>query len=163
MNLADMVLSYRELKSVPRAPTESIKNINTWLCNNNFPIEEKEVEFLKAEDLITVAPSRKSFLRKVFERCIFIPTKGLFGLLGSRDGPDETNVYGRDEPVDAMAAVTIFAVGIILLIAPLWILANTHDMNTRLGIITAFIAVLLGVLTSGTLAKPFEILAATAG
>lgn len=158
-----MVLSYRELKSVPSAPKWNINNINTWLDNANGPIEEKEVEFLKAGDLITVAPAQKSFLRQLFEKYVLVPTRGLFGLLGSRDGPDGTNVHGSDEPVDAMAAVSIFAVGIVLLIAPLWILANTHDMNKRLGVITTFIAVLLAVLTSATLAKPFEILAATAG
>ncbi|KAK8131360.1 phytase, partial [Apiospora sp. TS-2023a] len=160
---ADMVLSYRELKSLPTAPKRNVKNINTWLYNTNFPIEKKEVEFLEARDLVSVTPSRKSFLRKLFEKFVLMPTRGLFGLLGSRDGPDGTNIHGSDEPVDTMAAVTIFVVGIILLIAPLWILANTHDMNKRLGIITTFIAVLLAVLTSATLGKPFEILAATAG
>ncbi|KAK8044179.1 hypothetical protein PG993_004203 [Apiospora rasikravindrae] len=163
LNAADMVLSYKELKSAPSAPKRNINNINTWLSNNYSPIEDAEVAFLKAKDLITVARPRKSVLRQFFEEHILIPTRGLFGLLGQRDGPDGTNVYGSDEPVDAIASVSIFVVGMGMLIAPLWILAVTHDMFRRLGVITAFIAVLLGVLTSATLAKPFEILAATAG
>ncbi|KAK8085703.1 hypothetical protein PG997_006974 [Apiospora hydei] len=143
----EMLLSYKELKSAPSAPKGNINNINTWLSNNNYPIEDAEVEFLKAKDLVTVARSQK----------------GLFGLLGERNGPEGTNVYGSDEPVDAIASASVFVVGMVMLIAPLWILAVTHGMFERLGVITAFIAVLLGVLTSATLAKPFEILAATAG
>ncbi|KAK6854128.1 hypothetical protein PG995_009221 [Apiospora arundinis] len=160
---ADMVLSYKQLKSAPSAPKWSVKNINTWLDNNNGPIETTEVEFLKAEDLISVTNSRKSWLRLRFEKHVLSATQGFYGLLGERDGLDKTNTYGKDEPVDSIAAVVIFFVAMAMLIVPLWVLAKTENMDKRLGIITAFIAILLGVITWGTSAKPFEILAATAG
>ncbi|KAK7943546.1 uncharacterized protein PG986_012659 [Apiospora aurea] len=158
-----MLLSYKELKSAPSVPKGNINNINTWLSNNCYPIEDAEVESLKAKDLIPVARSQKSLLRQLFEEYVLIPTRGLFGLLGERNGPEQTNIYGSDEPMEAIASASVFVVGMVTLIAPLWTLSVTHDMFKRLGVITAFIAVLLGVLTSATLAKPFEILAATAG
>ena len=158
-----MVLSYKQLKSAPSAPKWNIKNINTWLENSNGAIEQAEVDFLKADDLITVSNTRKSWLRLRFEKYVLISTGGFFGRLGQRDGPDKTNMYGKDEPVDGIAAVATFVAVMVLLVVPLWVLAATKNMNTRLGIITAFIVILLSVITWGTSAKPLQIIAATAG
>jgi hypothetical protein len=71
--------------------------------------------------------------------------------------------YGTDQPIDSLAAVGVFLVAFVALVIPLWVLAIVEDTFKRLGIITAFVTVLLGVLTSATLARPFEILAVTSG
>lgn len=159
------------LKSRPRAAGRVVRNIRTWLENNNHPIEPKEIEFLKADDLISASATTKSSLRHLFEQWVLCPTLGLFGVFLDKSvhhtqNPEilgSSTVYGRDEPVDAFASVSIFIVAFAMLILPLWILFTVDDMFKRLGVITVFITVLLGVLTSATLAKPFEILAATAG
>lgn len=164
----DMLCRYLTLKSKPRAPKAFVKNMMTWLDNNNGPIHPKEVEFLKSNDLITVSKTQKSALRYLFEQWVLCPTMGIFGWLADKPHANEpqhdpSTVYGSDEPVDAIASGGVFIVGAIMLIIPLWILAIVEDMFRRLAIITAFIALLLMVLTSATLAKPFEILATTAG
>ncbi|RYO83118.1 hypothetical protein DL762_006286 [Monosporascus cannonballus] len=114
------------------------------------------------------AKSPKSLLRRFFEQCVLVPTMGLFGLF--RDKHEKQNhslgpstVFGKDEPVDLLASIALFVVALVMLIAPLWILAMVEEMVSRLLVITAFVFVLLGVLSWATLARPFEVLAATAG
>ncbi len=94
---------------------------------------------------------------------------GLFGLLAenptfdSLPGDAETTVHGKDEHVDVLAAVSVFITAVVMLILPLWTLAVVDDMFKKLGVITAFLVVFLAVLVWGTLSRPFEVLAATAG
>ncbi|KAI0129593.1 hypothetical protein BJ170DRAFT_681088 [Xylariales sp. AK1849] len=169
-NYDEMLCSFLTLKARPRASARTIRNIRTWLSNNNYPIERKETEFLDASDLITAAASQKSTIRHLFEHWILCRTTGLFGLFTDKPSQkaddtdvDPSTIHGRDEPVDVLASFAVFVVAFVMLVVPLWILAVTEDMFKRLGVITVFITVLLGVLTSATLAEPFEILAATAG
>ncbi|KAK8058307.1 hypothetical protein PG994_008755 [Apiospora phragmitis] len=128
------------------------------------PPKEKEIEFLKARDLVTLAKQPKSPLRRLFERYILSSTSKLLGFLaGHRQHVGDSTVHGQDEPIDAAIVPSIFGTAALMLIAPLWALAFTHNMVARLGIITFFNVVLLAVLTSATLAKPFEVLAVAAG
>jgi hypothetical protein len=127
-------------------------------------------QFLDSDDLISMAVSRKSAARRLFERWVLCPTQGLFGSFKGRIGhkPEEaylkpTTVYGRDEPVDVLASCAVFVTVLSMLIAPLWILAFVEDVTKKLAVITAFTIVLVGILTAATLAKPFETLAVTAG
>jgi len=64
--------------------------------------------------------------------------------------------------MDRFIASIILAVGICMLIVPLWILYLVHGMAARLGIITAFIFFFVGLLSFATRATPFESLAAAA-
>ncbi|KAK8035379.1 hypothetical protein PG993_010374 [Apiospora rasikravindrae] len=164
MNYDELLYRYTQMKSRPIAPKENLGNIRNWLANNNKPIEGKELEFLKARDLITLAKGSKSLLRRLFERYILSSTSELFGFLASRRHRDgDSTVHGQDEPIDTVIAPAIFVTAAVMLISPLWILAVTQSMFARLGIITGFNILLLAVLTSATLAKPFEILAVAAG
>lgn len=50
-----------------------------------------------------------------------------------------------------------------MLIAPMWILEFLGSGKVKLGVITGFIVVFLGLFSGMTDAKPFETLTATAG
>jgi hypothetical protein len=156
-----------QLKAQPPASKQNIKNVKNWLFNNNGPIYEKEAEFVDKEDLITIAAGRKSSARYLFERMILVPTNGLFGLFTRRDHTNlsdcRTIVQGKDEHIDALATAAIFLAAAMMLIAPLWILAGIGETYQKLTVITIFLIVFLSVLNWGTVARPFEILAATAG
>ncbi|KAF2107349.1 hypothetical protein BDV96DRAFT_506545, partial [Lophiotrema nucula] len=52
--------------------------------------------------------------------------------------------------------------GMIMLIAPLWILAFVDHIVNRLAVITTFLVFFLCLVTFTTAAKPFESLGATA-
>lgn len=141
--------------------------MKTWLKNTNNPIIEEEIRFLENDDFITVASLPKPALRRLVERVLFYARDWLY-LIPMKiryrvDEDDPLTIYGSGEPVDMLGSCSIFTAAFVVLIAPLWILVLFEDTRTKLGVITAFVTVLLGILTFGTLAKPFEVLAATAG
>ncbi|KAK7954530.1 hypothetical protein PG988_015224 [Apiospora saccharicola] len=164
-NYDKVLYRYTQVKARPIAPKENVENIRNWIAaNNHNPIHPEELGFLEARDLITLAKGPKSLLRRLFERHILSSTSDLFGFLADhrrRDG--DSTIYGQDEQIDAVVAIALFLTATVMLITPLWILAVTQSMFARLGIITCFNVLLLAVLTSATLAKPFEILAVAAG
>ena len=78
----------------------------------------------------------------------------------------QTTVYNRETVLDKIVTCVTVFLGLAMLIGPLWLLQHlsTHQSNlqARLGVITGFLA-LFTILTSlFTVAKPFEVLAATA-
>jgi hypothetical protein len=70
--------------------------------------------------------------------------------------------YTSDKRIDSFITVLIVGVGMCMLIAPMWILEFLTTPLSKLGTITAFIVVFLGMINYASTAKPFEILAATA-
>ena len=68
--------------------------------------------------------------------------------------------------MDKFVTCTTIALGLAMLIGPLWLLQyfSTGQSNSclRLGIITAFLVLFTVLLSFLTVAKPFETLAATA-
>lgn len=56
----------------------------------------------------------------------------------------------------------IMMVGLIMIIAPLWILEYLTTDEQKLSTITAFIVAFVGMLSTVTVSRPFEILGATA-
>lgn len=74
----------------------------------------------------------------------------------------DTLRLAHDARIDAFVGITITVLGMIMLIAPLWILAITHGTMKRLGVITGFIVIFLALIALTTVARPFESLAAAA-
>ena len=78
----------------------------------------------------------------------------------------QTTVYNKDRLFEKIMTVFTIIVGLGMLIGPLWLLQHLStepsNLQVRLGVITGFIA-LFTILTSlFTVAKAFEVLAATA-
>lgn len=101
------------------------------------------------------------------EQGIIIPSTRFFQSRKPGQDPSipahSTTTRIDDGPLNAFASTSVFVAAITMLIAPLWILTKTEIMDQKLGIITAFLMLFLGVLNWGTVSRPFEILAATAG
>lgn len=167
----ELISHYASLKSRPRASKATLKNIRTWLKSLNNPIHPLEADFIVNDnpDLITLAKTPKSLLRRLGERCIIFPTNGLFGTvptqgLSQLDPAFMTTIHASDEHLDTLASFMAFLAATAMLITPLWVLALVVEEPVhRLGTITGFLVLFLAILTWGTLARPFEILAATAG
>lgn len=70
--------------------------------------------------------------------------------------------YISDEKIDRFIATFIMTPGLVMLIAPLWILAFLGGLIQRLGVISAFIVLFVALVSVTTVAKPFESLAAAA-
>ncbi|KAI0125318.1 hypothetical protein BJ170DRAFT_727234 [Xylariales sp. AK1849] len=72
------------------------------------------------------------------------------------------NHRGAIADVDVMVFGFIISLGLLLLLGPMWALQFVTDNVKQLTIITVFILIFTALLSSATVAKPFEVLAATA-
>jgi len=71
--------------------------------------------------------------------------------------------YISDKRIERFVSFVIVLVGLFMLITPMWILQALGGRTVaKLGTITAFIVVILGLVSYATVAKPFETLGATA-
>ncbi|KAF2112206.1 hypothetical protein BDV96DRAFT_602651 [Lophiotrema nucula] len=121
------------LRSQPRAPRHDVESVQNWLANTQNAILDEEAAYVKHHhDLISIAPKSRTPLRQYYAR------------------------------VDKFVGVFITLMGMLMLIAPLWVLAVTEGIYKRLGVITGFIVLFLGLVAFTTVAKPFESLAAAA-
>jgi len=73
-----------------------------------------------------------------------------------------TTTYYSHTKLDSAVYAVIIVAGLLLLISPMWALQFVTEDVKRLAIITGFILVFTALLSSATVAKPFEVLAATA-
>ena len=77
----------------------------------------------------------------------------------------KTTVYNNDPAVDKFVTCTTIVLGLGMLVGPLWWLqhlANRNNLEIRLAIITGFLVVFAVALSIITVAKPFDVLAASA-
>ena len=186
------VLDHSELKARPDASKHQIRNVRNWMSNNNKAIQDEETGFIRKEgDLMAFVPKVKTPLRRFIERFDFIRlvwcfkeneasfetsrslvcmlTSLFFQLNGSHypeNFASDTTSYEKSARMDKVVTCVTIGVGLAMLIGPLWwlqqITADQSNLTHRLSIITGFIvafAILMGIVT---VAKPFEVLAATA-
>jgi len=165
-NIDGLLCKYLHLKAAPGPQKSTVQHMKRWLSNRNHPIDPKEVSFLNQRDIISVSLTQKSPLRAAVEQKILIP---IMRFIWGRPGQDpslpahKTTTYLSDHQMNIFSTISVFAAAITMLIAPLWILTQADATEQKLGIITSFLVVFICVLNWGTLARPFEIFAATAG
>lgn len=149
------------------APPQDIQSLLNWHTNHNScAIAEQESNYLSQKhDLISLVPKIKTPLRRLLERS---GNFKLHWLWKDKDVPElplydqkEVRLFS-DRKIDRFITVIITALGTVMLIIPLWVLPNLKHMNAKLGTITAFVVVFLGLIAYATVAKPFESLAAAA-
>ena len=73
-----------------------------------------------------------------------------------------TTSYYSNTRFDAFVTGVLIFLGLLLLLGPMWTLQFVRGDVKHLGIITGFILLFTSLLTSATVAKPFEVLAAVA-
>jgi hypothetical protein len=142
-----LILLYAQLRSKKSARKRCVQNVRNWLfANHPGAISEEETGFILHDEDQTAPPT--------------IPTTDA-SKLGNVNR--EALYYTSDKHIGVFSSIAIFVAGVVMFVAPLWILQALDDFRQRLGVITVFIFVFLSVLASSTLGKPFEMLAATAG
>jgi hypothetical protein len=165
-NLDNLLYHYIQLKNRPKTTPTVTRNIGLWFNNRNNPIHADEAGFLSQQDLISVARFEKPPLRTIFEQRVLLPLAKRWNRHQPRDETllsENTTAIVAPEPIDTIIAFFIFLVATPMLVVLLWALAIVTGMFRKLGIITICLFLFLGVLNWGTLSRPFEILAATAG
>lgn len=161
MSTDDLVNQYAQIRLMQKAPQKDINSISRWLENHPNAILDAEASYItRRDDLVRVTRRIKSPLRKFLERSSRFRSWSLFR---KRTADAESIQYLSDWRIDAFVSAITIAVGLAMLIAPLWILNAVDRAKTKLGVITAFICVFLVLVNSSSSARPFETLAATAG
>jgi hypothetical protein len=143
--------------------------VSNWLYNKENAILEEEVAYANhGSDLFPLVPRPKSSLRRLLECSQRFRFSRFWRTQPSdlEEGPwtDDGYVhYSSDEKVDRFVGAIILLLGVMMLIAPLWILKFVPSTLNRLGVISTFIVLFVVLLSFTTVAKPFESLAAAAG
>ena len=161
-----MICRYTKLKRLQDVPATNLTQLANWNHNHPTAIHEEEIQFINADDLMVVAKTPKTRLRRLFEQQLVLRTRGLYGTLAPKrkvEGASNWTVYGDDKRVEILGQLAILSTAVVMLVLPMWVLAAMDGLYKKLGIITAFVSIFTTVLSSGTLARPFEVLAATAG
>jgi len=164
----EFILQQAKLKKLPEPSPQDISSIENWHHNHlDAAISPPEVSYLtNTKDLFSVVPKEKSPLRKLLERAESFRVHWLFRgkmdpVIPVHDRPLIT--YASDKRIDTFINVVIVGSGVAMIIAPIWILEFLNDPLRKLGTITAFIIGFLAMISYASSAKPFEVLAATAG
>lgn len=173
------MLQQAELKKFPQAARPDLKSVRNWHFNHGgkdledgevdltcCAISPEEQEYLNhPQDLFSVVPREKAPLRRLLDRSRKFRIASFWK---SKDAPglpiydQDVITYTSDKRIDRFVTVLIVGSGTMMLLVPMWILQALDKSNHKLGVITAFVVVFLGLVSYATVAKPFETLAATA-
>jgi hypothetical protein len=161
------ILQQAEVKKFPRAAEQDVKSLTIWQYNHNgCAIAEEEQQYLtQTHDLFNLVPRVKTPLRKLLDKSRKFRAHPFW----KDQKRPELPVYDQkfvthfsDKKIDRFVTIVIVGIGKVMLIAPMWILQALATPIPKLGTITAFIVLFLGMVSYATVAKPFETLAATA-
>ncbi|KAK0514330.1 hypothetical protein JMJ35_002947 [Cladonia borealis] len=162
----DLVLQHSQLRARPKVPRKDINSLETWFdYNHKTAIHPPETKYIKhPSDLFTLVPASKSPLRLFLERSRRFRLLKLWRQKPSDStmARDEDVHYISDAKIDHLVTVFIMSIGLIMLIAPLWILTYLGGLARRLAISSTFIVLFVVLISWTTVAKPFESLAAAA-
>jgi hypothetical protein len=162
-----LILQQAELKKYPLASKKAVVSVQNWHENHgNLVIAPEEQEYLSHDlDLFPLARREKTPLRKLLERSRRFRIHSVW----RKKKVPELPVYDADtvkllsdKRIDRFITAITMSIGSAMLIAPMWVLQALDDPSRKLAVITAFIVVFLGMVSYATVAKPPEILAATA-
>ncbi|KAI8673744.1 hypothetical protein NCS55_00695600 [Fusarium keratoplasticum] len=160
------VLQQSKLRRYPEAPHRDIRSIRNWHYNHDYvAIAADEQEYLEHDkDLICLVQKDKTPLRRLIDTSLTIRTLPMWKHKdkAAADYDAEHVSYYSDSRMDKTASVVIVAVGIVMLITPIWVLQAMDGLRAKLGVITAFVLIFLLALSFAMASKPFEALGATA-
>ncbi len=160
------MIQQSQLKAFPEAYRPDVKSLRVWHTNHgSCAINSNEQKYLSHDsDLFCVIPKEKTPLRRLLDRSRTFRIHPLW----RKEDPSLPS-YDKDlvltisdKRIDRFITCLVVGVGTIMLIAPMWILEVINKSIQKLAVITVFIIVFLAMISSVTVAKPFETLAATA-
>lgn len=160
------ILQQSEIRKLSQAPRRDIKSLRNWHYNHDYAaISPQEQQYLEhEEDLISIVARDKTPLRQLIDCSATVRTLRLWRQKTS-DVPDYdagSVSYYSDARMNKFASAVITAVGIVMLLTPIWILQAMDHLVMKLAVITVFVLVFLLTLSFAMVSKPFEALGATA-
>jgi hypothetical protein len=167
------IVNYSALRLRPPVPKDQVRNTenwfynngpNPWVANSGAIADEEQAYIQETDDLMTIAPKFKSPLWRFIEENLKTRYSYFQRVPSDKVGYDPKIISHRNNSrTEEVLAAVVITVGLVMIIAPLWILEFVTGSVQRLGIITAFIVLFLVIVASICASKPFETLAGTAG
>ncbi|KAK4446019.1 hypothetical protein QBC34DRAFT_486995 [Podospora aff. communis PSN243] len=168
-----VVLQQTRMRKYKPAPKRDIKSLRRWHKNwHNAAIEEAEQAYLNEKneaDLFCLAssPSDKEPLRRLIDHSQVLRTLSIWRDAEKQEPQPGCEIdgvlYFSDTKIDRFVSFVIAAVGLVMLVTPVWALhALGENMTAKLVTITVFVLVCLAVVSFAMVAKPFEALGTTA-
>ncbi|KAI1742669.1 hypothetical protein F4680DRAFT_411389 [Xylaria scruposa] len=162
----EFVLQQAEMKKFQRPRGQDIRSLRNWHHNHDYAaISPEESKYLEYEnDLFSVVKKDRMPLRRLIDNSRRLRTLSIWRLKNKGTPNDEKDMvsYYSDKRIDTFASSTIVGLGIIMLLAPLWILYALKSPALKLAVITVFVSTFLIILSFAMVARPFEALGATA-
>jgi len=164
----NFVLQHSELRARPEALDVDIAKVQKWHKNHDRKaIAKEEQKYLKhKQDLFSLVPRVKAPVRLMLERSRWFCELRIWRNKNATALPvydQDLITYTSDERIDSFATFIVVSFGLGMILAPIWILSFVDPKVVKLGIITVFIVVFLGMVSYATTSSPGESLAATAG
>jgi hypothetical protein len=149
---------------LPTAEKAQINNIRNWIHNRPDVIHVNEQEYLdKGIDVVSLVYDNKSPIRRLLERMMPETISNVFKPKSKPGRVESEDTHYRDnQSFESAMRVLIIALGLGLLLGPMWWLESVKDDEKRLGIITGFVIFFAVIVQLGTSARPFELLGAVA-
>jgi hypothetical protein len=155
--------AFSKIRARPRAEQRQIDNLVNWLKRG--AITEDETHFANHKsDLISIHARSRPPLGRWLEACQKLQDLKIFkakSIKGLHIESDTTS-YSSDKMFERFTTLGIIFTGLVMLLAPMWWLECVEDRRSRLKIITGFVIVFILAMTTATINKPFEVVAATA-
>ncbi|KAK4226716.1 hypothetical protein QBC38DRAFT_392594 [Podospora fimiseda] len=156
----DFLLQQSHLRQLPKAPSRDIQSVRNWHYNHDYkaisPEEQRYLEYDK--DLISVAVQEKSPLRQLIDNTPFLRTLPLW-----KHREEDVPIYDAghlsyysEKRKDAFSSGVIVLIGAVVLIVPIWTLQALETLQSKLAVITAFILILLAVVSLTMATRPYE-------
>ena len=131
--------------------------------NHPSAISTAESSFVNhTDDLMAVQSKQKSPVRLFLERSSYFRTNYFKRVPSDPLIIEPENYWTNGRRMERFAGMLIGSVGVLMLIAPLWVLNFVSGPVTKLGVITAFIVTFFVTAALATTASVSETLAATA-
>ncbi|KAF2465012.1 uncharacterized protein BDR25DRAFT_295794 [Lindgomyces ingoldianus] len=156
------VETFSKIRSRPKADKRQVKNLKEFFKRG--AINEKESAVASNErDLMSINSQATSPLGRMLEACRLIR---LSRLVEAKRDPTATNSpythYASDTALANLTTGSIILLGFCMLLGPMWWLEYVSNSRKRLVIITVFIAIFMGLMSTATVNKPFEVVASSA-
>ena len=161
------LIQVAEITKWPTADPVNVRSLKNWhrICRGVISVQD-QTYINKIADLCNLVPPDVNPLRRFLDRWNFFMLSPLWWKPTDPDLPVYESpqvIYISDKKMDRFVLFLTVLIWLAMLIAPLWILYFVADAISKLGIITGFIVLFLGVVAVLTDSSPSDMLAATAG
>lgn len=155
--------AYAKVRARPRADKRLIANVRNWLDRGAVAAEESS--FIDhTDDLTSIHHRTRPPLGRWLESFQQLHRIRLFRAKHENESLEKASgtIISSNSRFDFITNTSIILGGLVMLLAPLWWLEYIHNSEKKLAVMTGFICLFVGLMSTATVNRPGEVVAATA-